>query len=116
MSFQHAVRLARLWRDAGGRAEVEFGALEPLLWREGAKRLADLVRGVRNEGLVVTITTNGSLLREHAIDLRAARVDLVRVSWHTTNPTRFRDISGTGDYASFREGVKHAAGVGLPLS
>src|SRR5437588_7533110 len=116
LRFDDAVAVARLWRDAGGRCEVELGALEPLLWRDGRLTPSDLVRGLIEAGVRVTMTTNASLLERHAADLKEAGLSLLRISWHTTNPDRYREISGHGDYEAFYRGIEAAARAGLRIS
>jgi molybdenum cofactor biosynthesis enzyme MoaA len=116
LPYDHAVAMARLWCDAGGRREVELGALEPLLWRDGKLTPSDLVRGLVATGVRVTMTTNASLLERYAAGLKEAGLSLLRISWHTTNPDRYREISGHGGYDAFYGGIKAAARVGLPIS
>ncbi|MDQ3807112.1 MAG: radical SAM protein [Thermoproteota archaeon] len=116
LRFDDAIAVARLWRDAGGRREVELGALEPLLWRDGRLTPSDLVRGLDEAGVRVTMTTNASLLERHAADLKDARLSLLRISWHTTHPERYREISGHGDYEAFYRGIEAAARAGLRIS
>lgn len=116
LSYGDAVAVAKLWSEAGGRREVELGALEPLLWREGKLTPSDLVRGLVETGVYVTMTTNGSLLERNAARLKEAGLSLLRISWHTTDPDRYREISGHGDYNTFYRGIEAAARVGLPIS
>ena len=116
MALNNAVAAARLWRAADLCEEVEIGALEPLLWHEGGLLPADLVRALKAETKVVTMTTNGSRLAEHARGLADAGLDLLRVSWHTTEPALFAEISGHGVYEEFYAGVTAAAETGLRLS
>ncbi len=111
-----ALHVARLWAAAGGARRVELGALEPLLWRDGGHRPADLVRALRDENFDVSLTTNGSLLGQHASDLAAARLSLARVSWHTCDPALFREIAGIDCYDMFREGIDAAARARLPMA
>jgi cyclic pyranopterin phosphate synthase len=116
LRFDDAIAVARLWRDAGGRREVELGALEPLLWRNGKLAPSDLVHGLVMAGIRVTMTTNASLLDRHAAGLKKAGLSLLRISWHTTQPERYREISGHGDYEAFYRGIEAAARAGLRIS
>jgi cyclic pyranopterin phosphate synthase len=116
LQFENAIAVARLWRSAGGRSEVELGALEPLLWREGELMPSDLVRGLVASGIRVTMTTNASLLERQAGALKEAGLTLLRISWHTTDPERFREISGHGNYGAFYKGIETAAVTGLRIS
>jgi cyclic pyranopterin phosphate synthase len=116
LAHRDAVSVARLWSATGGKPEVELGALEPLLWREQGRGPADLVRGLKDAGMRVTMTTNASRLASQAGELKAAGLDLVRVSWHTTDAARYQEISGHGDYRAFREALTAAASAGLRIS
>lgn len=117
LRYEDAIATARTWVAAGGRPEVELGALEPMLWRQGEMRVEDLIRGLVENGFRVTMTSNGSLLRGRAAGLRRAGLSRLRVSWHTTDPRLFRDISGgTGHYDSFYAGLLECAEAGLDLT
>lgn len=116
ISYESALSVARTWKDAGGRPEIEIGALEPLLWKDGQLGPADLVAGLVGLGLKVTMTTNGSLLADSAHRLKAAGLSLLRISWHTTDPGRYREMSGHGDYNQFLAGIKSALEAGLQIS
>jgi len=116
MLVENAVAATRLWRIAGLSEEVEIGALEPLLWREGNLLPPDLVRTLKAETKTVTMTTNGSRLAEYASGLADAGLDLLRISWHTTDPGMFAQISGRGVYDDFYSGITAAAESGLRLS
>ena len=117
IGLRSAERLAGLWVDAGGRQRVDIGALEPLLWRDGRYRIADLVATLRASGVEVRLTTNGSLLARHARPLAQAGLDRLRISWHTLREDRFRALAGGyGDYRVFQRGIKLAAECGIALS
>ena len=116
MIYADALAAAAMWRDADGKPEVELGALEPTLWRDGELDIADLTRGLVAAGLRVTMTTNGSMLWKYATSLREAGIDLLRISWHTTDPEIFREISGFGDYSTFERGICAAAQAGVRMS
>lgn len=117
MTQRDAVRMAHRWRAIGGQTRIDIGALEPLLWREGAARIPDLVRELSRNGHKVRMTTNGSRLDRFAQVLAVIGLSALRISWHTTNPATFRTMSGGhGDYASFMRGLMAAVAAGLPLT
>jgi cyclic pyranopterin phosphate synthase len=116
MSCVDVLAVAGLWKQAGGRSEVELGALEPTLWRDGSLDIVDLTRALVETGVNVTMTTNGSTLWKHAAALKKAGLSLLRISWHTTEPETFREISGFGDYDTFKQGICAAAEAGLRMS
>jgi cyclic pyranopterin phosphate synthase len=117
MSYAHIMRVVGLWLEAGGRPEVEIGALEPLLWKEKSLRIYDVVAGLVDRNCVVNLTTNGQLLDRFAVGLKNAGLSLLRTSWHTTNPRMFQELSGGyGNYERFYRGITHAVEQGLTTS
>ena len=117
LGFEDAVAVAGLWLAAGGAPRVDIGAMEPLLWRDGRRRIADLVHVLRELGTEVRLTTNASLLATHARALADAGLSRIRVSWNTCSPDLFRALSGGhGDYDAFLRGVEAAARSGIPLA
>lgn len=117
LSYTHIMAITDTWRDMGGIMEVEIGALEPLLWRDGQYRIHDLVRGLVERGFKVSMTTNGQLLDIFAENLKRAGLSLIRTSWHSTNPLMFREISGGyGDYDRFMRGITLALESGIKVA
>ena len=116
MSLQHALAVGRAWLEAGGNPELDIAALEPLLWRDGTYRIGDLVWAMTDAGFSVAMTTNGQLLAQHAKTLAAAKLTKLRISWHSTVPQTFRQISATGNYDAFLKGVNTAIEVGIPTT
>lgn len=116
ITLNDAVSITKKWLDVGGQPKIELGALEPLLWRDGRKRPGDLVYALTKLGANVSMTTNASLLAEHAQELKDAGLRLLRVSWHTTHPNRFTEISGRGNYSEFIEGIETAMNAKLNIS
>ena len=62
LSYAHIMAIADAWRDMGGTLEVEIGALEPLLWRDGQYRIHDVVNMMTERGFKVSMTTNRQIL------------------------------------------------------
>lgn len=117
LSLANIVAIAHLWRDMGGHAEVDIGALEPLLWRDGQYRIHDVVSALTQCGFKVSMTTNGQLLDIFANRLYKAGLSLIRTSWHSTNPALFKEISGGhGDYARFLRGLTFSLESGIKVS
>ena len=117
LSYAHIIAIADAWRDMGGNAEVEIGALEPLLWRDGQYRIHDVVSTLTERGFKVSMTTNGQLLDIFAENLSRAGLSLIRTSWHSTNPMMFREISGGyGDYERFMRGITLALESGIKVA
>lgn len=117
LSYKQVLQMANLWREIGGSPEVEIGALEPLLWRDGNLKINDLVFGLTSAGFRVNLTTNGQLLHLFAPKLADANLSLLRTSWHTTSPDMFKELSGGyGNYERFYRGLELAAESGLNIS
>lgn len=117
LSYIHIMAIADAWRDMGGTPEMEIGALEPLLWRDGQYRIHDVVSMLTERGFKVSMTTNGQLLDVFAESLNRAGLSLIRTSWHSTNPLMFREISGGyGDYNRFMRGVTLALESGIKVA
>lgn len=117
LSYAHILAIADVWRDMGGSQEIEIGALEPLLWRDGQYRIHDVVSALTEHGFKVSMTTNGQLLDIFAEKLSRAGLALIRTSWHSTNPLMFREISGGyGDYSRFMRGITLVLESGIKVA
>ncbi len=117
LSYDRILAIANVWRDVGGSREISIGSLEPLLWRDGQYRIHDIVNALTENGFKVSITTNGQLLDTFAEKLARAGLSHMRISWHSTDPLVFRDISGGhGDYNRFMRGVVLAIESGIKIS
>jgi molybdenum cofactor biosynthesis enzyme MoaA len=116
LSYKQIISVAEEWLSLGGQAKVEVAALEPLLWAEDKLRISDVVNALKNIGYVVSITTNGSLLENHAESLKKANLDLVRLSWHSINAVDYKEITGGGSLHCFMTGLEKAIEVGLNIS
>lgn len=117
LSYAHIMSIADVWRDMGGALEVEIGALEPLLWRDGHYHIHDVVSALTDRDFKVSMTTNGQFLEDFAQKLNHAGLSLIRTSWHSTNPTIFREISGGyGNYDRFMRGITLALESGIKVA
>ena len=122
MMLQAAINLSRAWLKIGGNAEVDLAALEPLLWREGAAHVPDLVAALKElrdfsgNSIQLGLTTNGLLLGKYAAHLRNAGIDKVRVSWHSCEKEVFSSIVGTDCYSAFLSSIEKAIKLELPIS
>jgi len=91
LSFDEVARLARLFVDLGVR-KLRITGGEPLLRPALSDLVADLatIEGVED----LALTTNGVLLEQHAVDLKAAGLDRVTVSLDSLDPEVFARLSG----------------------
>ena len=110
LTFEEMERLVRAFADCGVCALRLTGG-EPLL-RRG---LPDLVRRLSTVPGVtdLALTTNGSLLEEHAVELRAAGLQRVTVSLDTLRPERAEAFARTGLHGRVLAGIHAAAQAGL---
>ncbi|MGH7585425.1 MAG: GTP 3',8-cyclase MoaA [Gemmatimonadales bacterium] len=110
LSFEEMERVVRAFAACGVSALRLTGG-EPLL-RRG---LPDLVRPLSAVPGVtdLALTTNGSLLEEHASELRAAGLQRVTVSLDTLRPERAEAFARTRLHGHVLAGIRAAARTGL---
>ncbi len=91
LSFDEIVRLSRLFASLGVR-KLRLTGGEPLLRANLADLIGDLtaITGIED----IALTTNGVLLAQHAVDLRANGLRRVTVSLDTLDPAVFARMSG----------------------
>ena len=91
LSFDEIVRLTRLFAGLGVR-KLRLTGGEPLLRTNLSDLIGDLasISGIDD----IALTTNGVLLGQHAVDLRAHGLRRVTVSLDTLDPTVFTRMSG----------------------
>jgi cyclic pyranopterin phosphate synthase len=96
---------------AQGISRIRLTGGEPLLRSD----LEDLVSALASlDGVQdLAMTTNGTLLADHAADLAAAGLHRVNVSLDTLDPERFRWLTRGGDLASVLAGIEAAREAGL---
>lgn len=94
-----------------GISKIRITGGEPLV-RSG---IIDFCKKVSNiSGLnELTMTTNGSLLKYYASQLKSAGVSRLNISLDTLNPTRFNLITSTESYNEVLEGIKEAQKCGF---
>lgn len=112
LHFEEIARLAALFVSLGV-AKVRLTGGEPLL-RKGLPELVRMLRGI--PGLDdIALTTNGVLLPDQAVSLRAAGLDRITVSLDSLDPQRFAAVSDTTiPLARVLEGIDAARAAGFP--
>ena len=96
-----------------GVRKIRLTGGEPLV-RRGILSLVGQLNGLRALGLEeLCMTTNGLLLPELAVPLRAAGLDRLNISLDTLRPARYRALTGGGDLARVLEGVAAAEAAGF---
>lgn len=116
LNYKQIISVAEEWLNLGGQPKVEVAALEPLLWMENRLRISDVVVALKNLGYIVSMTSNGSLLSNHAESLKKANLDLLRLSWHSMNAVDYKEITGGGSLECFLTGLEKAIEIGLNIS
>lgn len=94
-----------------GIDKIRLTGGEPLV-RPDIVDICSLIRGVPGIS-ELTLTTNGSLLREKAEALKAAGVDRLNISIDTLDPERFRSITRNGKINDVLEGIQAAEEAGF---
>ena len=111
LSFDEIVRLARLFAGVGVR-KIRLTGGEPLL----RANLPDLIGDLTSIPAIqdVALTTNGVLLAQHAVELRANGLKRVTVSLDTLDPQVFSTMSGgRGNVTVVLDGIAAAIDAGL---
>ena len=115
LSLEELDRIASAFVDLGTR-KLRLTGGEPLV----RKGMMDLVRGLGRHlksGALeeLTLSTNGTRLREFAGQLAQAGVRRVNVSMDTLKPDLFRRLTRGGDLAKVQDGVAAALQAGLSV-
>jgi cyclic pyranopterin phosphate synthase len=111
LSFEEITRLTRLFVELGVK-KVRLTGGEPLLRSNIADLVGDLtaIEGVQD----VALTTNGVLLAQHAVELKANGLHRITVSLDTLDPEIFKAMSGgMGELDRVLEGIAAAQEAGL---
>ncbi len=100
---------------ARGVRKVRLSGGEPLVRRDVLQLVQRLGRHVGGALDELTMTTNGTRLRDHAAALRDAGVRRLNVSLDSRDPERFRHITRHGDVAQVLDGIAAARDAGLAI-
>ncbi|MFO7997256.1 MAG: GTP 3',8-cyclase MoaA [Dehalococcoidia bacterium] len=110
LSYEEIETVARAAAELGiNRIRLTGG--EPLV-RAGLPRLVQMLSQI--EGIQdLSLTTNGTFLKEYAQELKQAGLSRVNVSLDTVNPDKFRYITRLGELEDVLEGIEAARKVGF---
>lgn len=102
LTYEEIARLAGIFVQLGVD-KVRLTGGEPLLRKDLEKLVSKLstLPGLKD----LCLTTNGSLLVEKAVALKAAGLRRINVSIDTLNPEKFKRMNKRGDLARVLEGV-----------
>ena len=112
LSFEEIVAIARCFAALGVR-RLRITGGEPTVRRD----LVGLVRRLRAIAGIddLALSTNGHLLSELAVPLRAAGVDRLNVSLDTLDAEKFARITRRGDLARVLAGIEAARAAGFAV-
>ena len=110
LSYEEIVRVATVAARLGVR-KIRLTGGEPLVRKDIAFLVASLraIPGIED----LSLTTNGTLLGQHANTLADAGLGRVNVSIDSFRPDRYREITRGGDLEAVRHGVQAAEHAGL---
>jgi len=110
LSYEHICAIVQAGVELGiTRVRITGG--EPLV-RKGLPRLLEMLSGIG--GIEdISLTTNGTLLKNCARELKRAGLNRVNVSLDSLKADRFRRITRFGELEDVRQGIEEAKGAGL---
>ena len=110
LTFEEMVDVVRTAVDMG-IDKVRLTGGEPLVRRGiiDLVRMVGRVPGIRD----FAMTTNGTLLSDHAADLRAAGIQRLNISLDTVDPDRYREITRNGRLQAVLDGIEAAQSMGF---
>lgn len=97
--------------SAFGILHVRLTGGEPLI----RKNLARLVEMISGNGRTIAITTNGTLLKDHAKSLKSAGVERINVHLDTLDLKKYRELAGGGDVKKVLSGIETALALKIDL-
>ncbi len=98
-----------------GVRKVRLTGGEPLVRRDVVSLVERIGRHLGNGLDELTLTTNATLLSDHASALYAAGVRRVNISLDSIDPAQFTAITRRGDLAKVMAGIETALSVGLKV-
>jgi cyclic pyranopterin phosphate synthase len=110
LTLEELYRVGKCFVDLGV-SKIRITGGEPLTRRNIMQLFRQLgaLPGLRD----FTVTTNGTLLKRHALALKAAGVTRVNISLDTLDEERFKSITRTGDIRRTLEGIDAALEAGF---
>jgi cyclic pyranopterin phosphate synthase len=110
LSFEEITDFTRV-AVQNGITKVRLTGGEPLVRKDIVKLVAMLssINGLKD----LSMTTNGILLPEFAIELKKAGLNRVNISLDTVNPEKYCQITRNGELTKVLEGIEAARNAGL---
>lgn len=94
-----------------GIRKIRLTGGEPLV-RKGILTLCENIKAI-DPAIELVMTTNGTLLKDHAANLKKAGVDRLNISLDTLNADTYRAITRRGELSDALDGVRAALDNGL---
>jgi cyclic pyranopterin phosphate synthase len=110
LSFDEIVRFTKV-AVLNGVTKVRLTGGEPLV-RKGVTALVRMISEIKGID-DLSMTTNGTLLRQYAQELRYAGLHRVNISLDTIDPEKFKAVTRSGNLNDVFEGIKAAKSAGL---
>ncbi len=110
LSYEEILSVVRVTAEVG-ISKIRLTGGEPLV-RAGLPGLVRMLSGVQGVE-EASLTTNGTLLRKRAAELKQAGLTRVNVSLDTLKADRYRDITRLGELRDVLDGIEAARGAGL---
>lgn len=110
LSYEEMLSVIEVFVELGVK-KVRVTGGEPLV-RRGISVFLDKI-GKLNGIEEVTLTTNGSMLRKFADDIKAAGIKRINVSLDSLKPDRYAEITGGFSMGNILEGIKYAQEIGI---
>ena len=110
LRFEEIVQLVKFAASTGVH-KIRITGGEPLVRKDIVKLVAQLaaIEGIWDFGM----TTNGTLLKRYASDLKAAGLQRINISLDTVDPEEFKKITRLGNLTDVLEGIEAARIAGL---
>ncbi len=110
LTFDEIIRLVKIFSRHGVK-KVRLTGGEPTM----RPKLCELIQRIKNETEIekISITTNGSRLKELAKPLKKAGISTVNISLDTLDPEKFKKITQRNYFKNVIEGIEEAVRVGF---
>ncbi len=109
MSPEEIERVLRIAHGMGVN-KVKFTGGEPLLRRDIVEIISRTRSVISGD---ISLTTNGTMLKNRALSLKEAGLDRINISLHSIERSEFQFITGTDAIDRVREGIRAAKEAGF---
>jgi len=110
LSYEEMARIVGIVAELGF-SKVRLTGGEPLVRADlpGFVKMLLQIQGIEE----ISLTTNGTLLKKYALELKQVGLERVNISLDTLRAERYRDITRQGNLSDVLDGIKAAQDVGL---